>query len=244
MGLVRDQYRPSLPERAPLPVPPPVFTPANGAVVGTEGRIAIASRLRDGEVRYTLDGSEPTARSALYGTPFAVPDGTTVKARAVDPGAGQLGAVASQRFVVIEPAHPLKSTPDGWLRSGDARELHEVVLDEVVLDDQGRIGHCENGDYVVFGPFDFGPAGTYDAMEAVVGIDPNYANQKTTIRLDAKDGPVVGTFLWQSTGGFQTYQAQRTALTGLAGQHTLYLVMEGSSGICNLERCRFLPTAN
>ncbi|MBT7162755.1 MAG: carbohydrate-binding protein [Victivallales bacterium] len=236
MGLMQDEYRTALPRRTPLPFPAPAFTPANGALIAGEGKVVISSRLRDGEIRYTIDGSEPTAQSLLYTAPFAVPDGTAVKARDADPQTGQLGETATRRFVVIEPAHPLKSTPDGWLRSGDARELHNVKLDA-----EGRIGHCEKGDYVVFGPFTFGKEGTYPTIEAVVGIDPKYAKQKTTIRLDRKDGPIVGTFIWQSTGSFYTYKPQQTTLTGLGGTHLLYLVMEGSSGVCNLERFRFLP---
>jgi hypothetical protein len=236
MGLIVDEYRPALPPRTDLPFPPPAFTPANGALIAGEGKLTISSRLRDGEIRYTLDGSKPNGQSLLYTASIEVNDGATVTARSVDPKTRQLGLVASVKCRVIEPGHPLKSTPDGWFRSGDARELHNVVLD-----DQGRIGHCERGDYVVFGPFDFGQPGTYPGIEAVVGIDPKYAKQRTTIRLDRKDGPIVGTFVWQSTGSFYTYKPQRTKLDNLSGSHLIYLVMEGESGVCNLERFRFLP---
>lgn len=44
--------------------------------------ITLSCETEDAEIRYTLDGSEPTEKSALYTEPFTIDDTTTVKAKA------------------------------------------------------------------------------------------------------------------------------------------------------------------
>ncbi len=51
---------------------------------------------------YTLDGSMPTARSAVYSSPISMPLGGTVKAACLLPD-GQLGIEASKSFAGIKP---------------------------------------------------------------------------------------------------------------------------------------------
>lgn len=46
-----------------------------------DGLVHMNAPYKGGEIRYTTDGSEPTAASALYTAPFAVPAGTDVRAR-------------------------------------------------------------------------------------------------------------------------------------------------------------------
>ena len=59
------------------------------------------------------------------------------------------------------------------------------------------------------------------------------------VRLDAKDGPTIGTFVFQSTGGFETFKAQAIPVKEVAGEHLLYFVFEGGAGICNFKQFRF-----
>ena len=61
----------------------PTIYPANGTTFyGASRTVKIACADATAEVRYTLDGSEPTTASALYETPFTVSATTTVKAKA------------------------------------------------------------------------------------------------------------------------------------------------------------------
>jgi hexosaminidase len=46
--------------------------------------VALATQVPVGTIRYTLDGSTPTARSAAYATPLTVAPGVTIKAAAFD----------------------------------------------------------------------------------------------------------------------------------------------------------------
>ena len=61
----------------------PVVSPADGTVFDHSGlEVSIAWTGNDGVLRYTLDGSDPTAASAVYAGPFTVSDSTVVKAKA------------------------------------------------------------------------------------------------------------------------------------------------------------------
>ena len=61
----------------------PVILPANGTTFyGPTRNVSIVAADSEVEVRYTTDGSEPTAESTLYTGPFTVSDTTTIKAKA------------------------------------------------------------------------------------------------------------------------------------------------------------------
>lgn len=63
----------------------PTFTPAEGLYETTQN-VAISSQTEGASIRYTLDGTEPTATSTLYSTPIAVSTTTTIKAKAFKAG--------------------------------------------------------------------------------------------------------------------------------------------------------------
>ena len=59
----------------------PVITPAGGTFPTSSQEVTIAREGTDGVLRYTLDGSEPTASSPVYAGPFTIGATTTVKAK-------------------------------------------------------------------------------------------------------------------------------------------------------------------
>ena len=62
----------------------PVISPADGTSFEHCGQdVSIAWSGADGVLRYTTDGSDPTAASPIYGGPFTIDDSTVVKAKAV-----------------------------------------------------------------------------------------------------------------------------------------------------------------
>ena len=81
IGMQRDQYRTVL----PLIAYTPSVEPASGNFVNAQP-VTILATPQPGRVstvmRYTLDGSEPTAKSAVYGQPLRLTKSTTVKAAA------------------------------------------------------------------------------------------------------------------------------------------------------------------
>ena len=61
----------------------PVITPADGTAFEHVGQqVSIAWQGADGVLRYTTDGSDPTAESPVYSGPFTIDDSTVVKAKA------------------------------------------------------------------------------------------------------------------------------------------------------------------
>ncbi|MBL8899954.1 MAG: alpha-L-fucosidase [Planctomycetes bacterium] len=103
--------------RAPL-----VYAPSQVFVDPIEVRIAPGSpKLR---VRYTLDGSEPTASSLFYEGPFELTTSAELRARNFQDGR-PVGPVTQRRFVREElrpPVEPTNLEPGLWLRR-EAREL-------------------------------------------------------------------------------------------------------------------------
>ena len=60
---------------------------------GRKARVTLDTEKYPAEVRYTLDGSDPTAGSDIYSSPFVVEAGTTVKA-ALFVGGKPAGSIA------------------------------------------------------------------------------------------------------------------------------------------------------
>lgn len=73
----------------------PVFTPGAGAVLaGT--KVSIATTTEGASIHYTVDGTEPTADSALYTEPIEVSEAMTIKAIAVKEGAENSEVVTAE----------------------------------------------------------------------------------------------------------------------------------------------------
>ena len=61
----------------------PAVISRDGAIFNwSDNMITLSCETDDADIRYTLDGSEPTEQSTLYVGPFAIDDTTTVKAKA------------------------------------------------------------------------------------------------------------------------------------------------------------------
>ena len=67
------------------PIAPPQFLPESD-VFSDKLEVSVVSQTPGVELRYTLDGSEPTAKSALYTSPFKIDKSCQVQARAFRPG--------------------------------------------------------------------------------------------------------------------------------------------------------------
>ena len=75
-----------------------------------KGMVTLRSPAEGLEVRYTLDGSEPSAASALYTAPFALSDGGTVMAITRRAATGVVSAVVTQAFDVSPARWTVVST--------------------------------------------------------------------------------------------------------------------------------------
>ncbi|RPH90055.1 MAG: carbohydrate-binding protein, partial [Calditrichaeota bacterium] len=99
------------------------------------------------------------------------------------------------------------------------------------------IGSCDNGDYVMFAAFDFGPG--FDLLTARCTVPAEYAGQKVLVKIDKRNGATIATLKVQNTGGWDNYQEQSAPMERVTGIHDLYFVFSGSSGIGNFDWFQF-----
>ncbi|MBN1348736.1 PQQ-binding-like beta-propeller repeat protein [candidate division KSB1 bacterium] len=64
-------------------------------------RVALACDTKDAQIRYTLDGTEPTQHSTLYTSPFTLRDSATLMMRAFQPD-GIPGFVVTEKFTKVD----------------------------------------------------------------------------------------------------------------------------------------------
>jgi alpha-L-fucosidase len=88
----------------------PVVLSAPQIVRGANDKVSITIK-GSGQIRYSLDGSEPTADSPLYVEPFDFPLGGTVKARVVD--AERLGNLALRTLTCSKARWKIRSATAG-----------------------------------------------------------------------------------------------------------------------------------
>ena len=96
----------------------PVFAPVSGTTFVSAQAVTITCATPGAAIRYTLDGSEPTAGSTVYTAPLQLTQTATVKARAFVAGMAD-SAVASATYTRLatlaawEAARELKTPSPG-----------------------------------------------------------------------------------------------------------------------------------
>ena len=95
-----------------LPVATPTFSPPAGTYAGSAA-VTISVTTSGATIRYTTDGSTPTAASAVYTSPIPVTQTTTIRAMASASGMAD-SAVASAAYTILQQvATPAFSPPGG-----------------------------------------------------------------------------------------------------------------------------------
>ena len=92
------------------PLLAPVINPDCGSFTSSI-QATISSNFPGGQIRYTTNGAEPSARSPLYTVPISFSTTTHLRARVFDPGTGDSGEIASVHF------QKLSTASGGGLRS-------------------------------------------------------------------------------------------------------------------------------
>ncbi|HEX9404055.1 MAG TPA: family 20 glycosylhydrolase [Steroidobacteraceae bacterium] len=191
-----------------------------------------------GEIRFTLDGSEPSAQSARYGTPLTVPAGTEVRAAAFA-GAEQVSRTWTKRFDALaalrRDSHDLELCSDAiglLLEPGDrgdaagARAAYAPLAVDIMNPcwiDRGV--DLSGGPRIVaaVAPLPFNYELGADAAKIRVG-DARSAEGELEIHADACDTPALALVPLApaaSGRGVTTLAAQR--LPRLPGRHDLCL---------------------
>ena len=102
-GKLVAQYRYGMSDTPTPPQPEapatPTFTPEAGTYTAAQN-VTIACATEGAEIRYTLDGSAPSATSALFNAPIVVSETTTIKAIAIKDGLSS--AVAEATYTISQ----------------------------------------------------------------------------------------------------------------------------------------------
>jgi len=99
-----------------------------------------------------------------------------------------------------------------------------------------NITAVENGDYLVFNNVNFDTG----ALGFMARVASGTSGGNIEVRLDAIDGPVVGTLSITNTGGSQNWITKNGSITGATGIHNLYLKFTGGAGeLFNLNWIKF-----
>ncbi|MBN2353878.1 MAG: carbohydrate-binding protein [Spirochaetales bacterium] len=92
-----------------------------------------------------------------------------------------------------------------------------------VADYGSRIGSISNGDYVGYGLLDFGSG----ASVCRVRVSSGGAGGAISLRLNAPDGPVIGTVNVDPTGGWDNWVTASCPVRAAAGKRRLFLTFSG-----------------
>jgi dienelactone hydrolase len=91
---------------------PPIITAGHGIFLD-EAEVVLTSPGRQGRIRYTLDGSDPTDASEVYDAPIKLSETTTVKARTYWPDGGHsnLGGYTVTKVKPLQPVTVSQKQP-------------------------------------------------------------------------------------------------------------------------------------
>ena len=97
----------------------------------------------------------------------------------------------------------------------------------------------DNNEYIRLRGVDFGLGAQRFSLTAAAK-----GQCTVTLRLDSREGPVIGTIRIANTTGLDSYKAFETKIKGAAGIHDLYLCFSKVSGNVRLDWWQFTPYAS
>lgn len=107
-----------------MPPPTPAAAPTFSVAAGTWTApisVSITAATQDAEIRYTVDGSDPTTASSTYGAPVALATATTLKAIAT--ATGHTPSAVATAVYAFQVAAPTFSVPGGSYTSSRSVEI-------------------------------------------------------------------------------------------------------------------------
>lgn len=163
--------------------PAPEFNPTQDAIYQSAQNVTLTHAAPGAEIRYTLDGSEPTASSTLYTAPIAVSATTTIKAKVFS---GGFESDTWEATYVIDPATSIIPTADMqiWLRADiAASDENGLVSSWLDLSGNGHSADQGNSSYqpqVINGSINGHPVLRFDGLDPI-DIQGNLGTSPVTV---------------------------------------------------------------
>ena len=206
----------------------PTFTPAAGTYASAQN-VTLATTTAGATIKYTTDGSTPTASSPTYTGPINVSASTTIKAIATKAGMTD-SPVAAAAYTIQTPGTTGKSIP-GKIEA-ESYDAMSGVATEQSSEGGLNVGWIETGDSMSYN-VNVAASGAYTVQFRVAS--PNAGGQ-----IQLRNGAaVLATVAVPNTGGWQTWTTV-TAASGVnltAGAQTL--TVYASAGGFNLNWLQF-----
>ena len=134
--------------------------------------------------------------------------------------------VCEKGFTEYGPVTPPEPTSAFTKIEAENFSSQSGVEIEANTDDNGKnIGYIQNGDYTVYQRVDFGSGAT--KFQASAGSGSTGGNIE--IRLDSLTGTLIGTCAVSGTGGWKTWTDVSCDVSGVTGEHDVYLKFTGES---------------
>ncbi len=207
----------------------PSFSVAGGTYP-TPQTVALTSATAGATIKYTTDGSTPTAASPTYTAPINVTATTTIKAYALKQGMTDSPVVSAT--YTISPLN--NSTIPGKIEAENYNAMSEVQTEacsEGTLD----VGWIDTGDWMDYN-VNVASAGTYTVQYRV---SSPYETGQIQLR---SGGTVLATTNVPNTGGWQNWQTVTAEVNLPAGSQTLRVY--SNVGGFNLNWLNFISSSN
>jgi len=177
---------------APITVAKPVITPEE-ATFTEPITVSITCETEGATIRYTLDGTDPTANSLEYSEPFEISETTTVKAIAFLEDAQS--AIATMTYTLVDPSALISCAEVYGLDDNTDAKLNEVTVTYVsgknvwVKDASGAVFlFMKSSASFAAGAKLQGVVGTKKLYSGLVEIELN-ADQQAAIEATAGEAP-------------------------------------------------------
>lgn len=104
---------------------------------------------------------------------------------------------------------------------------------------QQVIGFISQDDWVRFDRVDFGDGAT--ELQVKLSVPASNAGGIIELRVDDLNGALAGRMVVTQTGGWDSYQTQKIAISKISGVHDLFFKFSGNDGIANIDWFQFYP---
>jgi parallel beta-helix repeat protein len=196
---------------------------------GTDAKFVDASR---GD--FQLQSASPAVNKALAVAPLT----NGYVGAAPDMGALEYGRPAFSAGARLAPAPtpppppppPPAPVPPGTVDARGRIEAESYTdANGTIVRGPTNIGSLDSGEWVKYGPVDFG-AGGITKFIARLAVSDTAAGKTMEVRVGSPTGTVIGSLRTTTTGGWSTYADQTATLTAaVTGVQDVYLVFKGGA---------------
>ena len=145
------------------------------------------------------------------------------------------GLEPAYQYIRATDTYVLKSALN--LTEAENYDAQSGTIVQPSTDGGQEVSGIDNGDWLQYNYTDFGSTKVNNFQARVSAVN---SGGSIDIRLDATNGPIIGTLNIAPTGSLTTYTTQNCGISPTVGAHKIFLMFSGSSsGLMNLNSFQF-----